>query len=234
MDTKEKKLVLEKAKEFFRDLAQKHIKNTIKCKELSVFDLNPFLDIYLANYFTGDSNPESIAKVLLYPRILGTSIKTSFGQNIQKFITEVLGGYGSAIDGIDIEFTDQLDTRKKYCQIKSGPNCINFKDVDPIKGEFTKARRTAQTNHLDIGVNDLMIGVLYGNEKMLNNFFVTISKDYPVVIGKEFWYRLTGEDKFYENLIEVIKEVSIEVDATRIIEETLDSLTIEVSEHFDL
>jgi len=79
---------------------------------------------------------DSIARALVYPRILGTSIATSFGQNIQRFCTEVLSGFGSAISGVDIEFIDQLDGRKKYCQVKSGPETINKDDIETISRHF--------------------------------------------------------------------------------------------------
>lgn len=76
--------------------------------------------MYLANFLTGNSSPKSIAKALIYPRILGTSITTSFGTNIQKFTNDVLDAFGSTTPGIDIEFIDRIDGHKKYCQMKSG------------------------------------------------------------------------------------------------------------------
>ena len=70
---------------------------------------------------TGQLTPKSIAKALAYPRVLGQSITTSFGMNMQKFISDVLvNAFGSTTQGIDIEFTDCVDGRKKYCQVKLG------------------------------------------------------------------------------------------------------------------
>lgn len=43
---------------------------------------------------------------------------------------------GSVGGGIDIEFVDSFDDRKKYCQLKSGPNTINKDDVITIKNHF--------------------------------------------------------------------------------------------------
>jgi len=45
--------------------------------------------------------------------MLGTSITKTFGTQMQFFCSEVLGGFGSAIPGIDLEFMDALDRRKK-------------------------------------------------------------------------------------------------------------------------
>lgn len=101
---------------------------------LSSFDLNPFLINYLAAFLCGDTQPVSLAKALVYPRILGTSLNTSFGQNVQVFISqlqEVVGG-ASGIDGIDIEFVDAIDGRRKYCQCKAGPKTINKDDIATI------------------------------------------------------------------------------------------------------
>ena len=85
MNQEEKKLILNKAQKWFRQTSKKHIVNTKKLTKASSFDINPFLAVYLANFLSGNSKPESIAKALVYPRALGTSITTSFGTNIQKF-----------------------------------------------------------------------------------------------------------------------------------------------------
>ncbi|MFV8314842.1 PmeII family type II restriction endonuclease [Aerococcus viridans] len=90
------------------------------------FKINPFLMKYLANFFTGSMDNESLARVLVYPRVLGTSINTTFGTQMQYFVNEVLGSQGSLSSGIDIEFVDRIDGMKKYCQIKAGPETIVF------------------------------------------------------------------------------------------------------------
>ena len=133
MDKAQKDDILDKAKIFFKDvIMQNHVNNTLKLSAIEEFNLNPFLYTYLANYLTGNSEPESIAKALIYLRVLGTSINTSFGQNFQRFCSTVLKGFGSTTTDIDIEFTDQVDCRKKYCQIKSGSQIINRDDVKTI------------------------------------------------------------------------------------------------------
>ena len=115
--------ILKKAKIWFSEtIAKNHIKNTEKLTNPSEFIINPFLTVYLANFLTGNSKPESIAQALLLPRVLGTSITTSFGTNIQTFTSDVLDAFGSVVSGIDIEFIDQLDGCKKYCQLKACKN----------------------------------------------------------------------------------------------------------------
>ena len=118
MTKEEKYEILQKAKTWFtKSIADNHIKNTLKLSDIKQFNVNPFLLTYLSNFLEGNHNPKSIAKALIYPRVLGTSINTSFGTNIQKFTSTVLSSYGSTTSGIDIEFIDMIDGEKKYCSI---------------------------------------------------------------------------------------------------------------------
>ena len=215
MQIDEKNEILIKAKQWFKkSIAENHIKNTQKLKLAQKFDINPFLATYLANFLTGNSKPESIARALLYPRVLGTSITTSFGTNIQKFTNEVLSSFGSTTSGIDIEFTDQIDGFKKYCQLKSGPNTINKDDVETIAGHFESVIHLGRTNGLRITHSDMIVGVIYGESNDLNGHYQRITKQYhyPIFSGQEFWHRLTGDPDFYLDLIKAIGEVAIEAD----------------------
>lgn len=222
--------IIEKAKDFFKkEIAQSHIANTKKLKNLKEFGLNPFLDKYKANFLTGNDDPRSIAKALVYPRVLGTSINTTFGNKLQKFCSEVLEGFASTTSGIDIEYIDKLDGRRKYCQIKAGTNTINADDVDTIKGKFNGVRNLARTNNLNVGLNDLVVGVFYGTEGELSGHYKKINEIYPVIVGAEFWYRLTGEIDFYEKLTGAIGEVATEYDGSQIIEEVIDSLAKQIA-----
>ncbi|MGC6232258.1 PmeII family type II restriction endonuclease [Hafnia paralvei] len=219
--------ILLKAKEWFREsIARNHIKNTEKLKKSSEFNINPFLAVYLSNFLTGNSSAESIAKALILPRVLGTSITTSFGQNIQSFTSSVLSAFGSTTSGIDIEFVDQIDGRRKYCQLKSGPNTINKDDVETVSNHFRTIKNLARTNHLQISVNDLIVGVIYGERENLSSHYKKIESqhDYPVVIGTDFWHRLTGDSDFYTDLIEAIGSVAIDADYSQELLEVIQSL----------
>lgn len=229
MNEQEKQLILSKAKEFFREtIAENHIKNTLKLKKLTKFQVNPFLINYLANFLTGNDDPASIAKALIYPRVLGTSITTSFGTNIQYFCSQVLTGFASAIPGLDIEFNDYIDNKKKYCQIKAGPNTINKDDVKTVAGHFKAIKNLARTNQLDIGLNDLVVGVLYGTQEQLSLHYKNINQTYPVFVGQDFWHRLTGSENFYFELIEAFGEVAIETDGKEMLNEVINELAKEI------
>jgi len=227
MNQAEKDIILDKAQTWFRDtLATNHIKNTKKLAESSKFDINPFLAVYLSNFLTGSAKPEGIAKALIYPRVLGTSITTSFGTNVQKFTNDVLSSFGSTTSGIDIEFEDQLNGNKIYCQLKSGPNTINKDDVETIAGHFKKVISLGRTNNLRITHEDMVVGIIYGDVNSLNAHYKRITRDYdyPIYTGQDFWHRLTGDETFYTDLIHAIGEVAVEADFTKELKEVIKTL----------
>lgn len=223
----QKEFILESAKSWFKNIiAQNHIKNTAILSDPSEFNINPFLVKYLARFLTGSCDPISIAKALIYPRVLGTSINTSFGTNAQKFVSDVLGSFGSVISGIDIEFIDQLDQRKKYCQVKLGPNTINKDDVETINRHFSSVRNLARTNNLKLEYNDLIVGVLYGDNNQLSAHYKKLEQAHhcPVYTGNEFWERLTGDTHFYNELSSAISSIAMEYDSSHLLEETITKL----------
>ncbi|ONK21265.1 restriction endonuclease [Bacillus sp. VT-16-64] len=223
--------IIIKAKDFFKEeIFPSHKANTLKLTKLKQFKLNPFLDKYKASFLTGNDDPESIARALVYPRVLGTSINTIFGDRLQKFCSEILEGFASTTSGIDIEFIDKVDSRKKYCQIKAGPNTINKDDIETIKGHFQGVRNLARTNNLSIRLDDLIVGVFYGTPDDLSAHYKKINEEYPVIIGQEFWYRLTGEIDFYQQLTDAIGDVALEVDGSEMIEDVIKTLAKEIED----
>lgn len=232
MTQTEKKIILDKARQFFKDkIIQNHQKQTLKLETLDSFNPNPFLEQYLANFVFGSSDAENVAKALIYPRVLGTSINTIFGTQMQSFCKDVLNGYASTTTGIDIEFIDQVDGRKKYCQIKAGPNTINKDDIKTILDHFKSIRNLARTNGLkDFNPDvDCIVGVFYGSFDDLSTMYKTINKSHPVFAGKDFWKHLTGDDNFYDELIETIADVAKGVNGTTIIDDVIQKLAIEIS-----
>lgn len=233
MTEQEKARILQKAKTFFRDeICVNHRENTIKAAELDAYNVNPFLFRYLANFGFGDSSAESIARALVYPRVFGTSINTTFGTKMQFFCNNVLDGFASLTAGIDIEFTDSIDGRHKYCQCKVGPNTINRDDVDSIIGHFVDIRGRARANQ-NLGINpstDCIVGVLYGEPRQLSTHYRRINAEYPVICGKDFWHRLTGDETFYSDLAQAFSEVAEDIDGRSLLEETIETLTRQIED----
>lgn len=228
MNKKQQEALLLKAQSWFREtILPKHLANTVKLKDVQNFDINPFLAPYLAVFMTGELSPESIAKAITYPRVLGSSITTSFGQNMQKFISDVLGNaFGSTTQGIDIEFTDCIDGRKKYCQVKLGPNTINKDDVTTIHNHFKAVRNLGRTNNIAVRQDDMVIGILYGIPNQESNHYKALSEEhnYPLFIGQNFWHRLTGAEDFYDRLINAIASVALEANGKQTMDQLIETL----------
>ncbi|RZL62373.1 MAG: restriction endonuclease, partial [Pedobacter sp.] len=47
---------------------------------------------------------------------------------------------------------------------------------------------------------------------------------FPVIIGQNFWHRLTGDSDFYNDLLEAIGSVAIEADYSKEFEEIISKL----------
>ena len=232
MTEQERQNILSNAKAFFRNrIAENHKRNTERLANINQFNINPFTHKYLAQFAFGNSSPESMAKALVYPRILGTSIATTFGTQLQYFCNEVLSSYASTTSGIDIEFIDAIDGRRKYCQVKAGPQTINHDDVDTIKNHFRAIRNLARTNHLNLNITDCIVGVFYGTEGSLCQSYKRINEEYPVYVGTEFWHRLTGDEDFYFDLIDAFAEVAEEMDSSAMINGIIEQLAAEFTHH---
>lgn len=201
MNEEQKKSIIESGKKYFRTvIIPKHVEN-LKGLKLDDFNINPFLINYLASFLCGNTEPESLAKALIYPRVLGTSINTSFGQNIQIFISqlsEVTGG-ASGIDGIDIEFIDAIDGRKKYCQCKAQINGINELTTVLYKCKRAVAE-IGKDNWVEM-IDDVVVCSLFGEKENLSKDFRTVATTYPVLCGAEFWEHFTGDKFFYYRLL---------------------------------
>lgn len=215
-------------------LVSSHIRNTEKLSSLKEFKINPFLWPYLANFYKGDTNYRSLAEVLILPRILGTSINTSFGSGVQQFVSTLFSdsSFGSVASGIDIEYIDALDGRKKYCQLKAGPNVLNKDDVVTINNHFARVKNIARQNRLPLQMDDLVLGVIYGESSEMNANLKKVAESYTVLCGKEFWYHFTGDIDFYEDLALAMADVAEEVDVRGVIEESIRSLALQIQQDF--
>lgn len=230
MDNIDKHQILKDFSNWWRnEFAKAHKTNTVKLESLAEFNVNPFLWSYLAYYLRGKADARSLAEVLVLPRALGTSVNTIFGARFQQFVTRYFkDALGSTTTGIDIEFEDKLDGRKKYCQLKAGPNVINKDDVTTIDNHFKTARRLARTNSLSVNDTDFVFGLLYGETGQKSAFIRTIEKDYPVYMGQEFWHHFTGDPDFYSDLIQTIGSIANEFDMQEIVEQTIDKLAASI------
>ena len=200
--------------EYFKDkIFENHKKNVLKeHSKLKSYKINPILVKYLSKVLEDDFTPLGIAKALYFPRVLGTSINTSFGTRIQNMFVDLKLADGSLIKGMDIEFLDKIDNRKKWCQLKSGPNTINSEDVNPLLKKFFTVANLARTNSINLNNSDLILGVLYGEESQLSQHYKKIDEKHPVIIGADFWHRITGHPEFYNKLVSKLDNLILELD----------------------
>lgn len=233
---KEKELLEIITNYFEEKIFDNHKINALKThSKLKSYKINPIIVKYLSKILEDDFTPVGIAKALYYPRILGTSINTSFGTRIQNMFVELGLASGSLIKGMDIEFTDKIDGRKKWCQLKSGPNTINSEDVNPLLKKFSTVTNLARTNAISLNNSDLILGVLYGDSIQLSQHYKKIDTQFPVIIGKEFWHRITGYPDFYEKLVLDLDEMILTIDTEYFFEKGYKALAkeIESSDLFD-
>lgn len=222
--------LLKKIVEYFEEnIFEQHINASLKIhSKLNSYSINPIVVKYLSKVLEGAYSPEGVAKALFYPRVLGTSINTSFGTRIQKMFVELGIAQGSLIPGMDIEFVDQIDKRKKWCQLKSGPNTINSEDVKPLIKKFTDTIRLAKTNNSKLSNTDFIVGVLYGEALELSMHYKLIDKTHPVFTGKEFWHRITGFPNFYDKLVKTLHISISNLDTKDLFRKGCDDLAEEI------
>ncbi len=222
--------LLEIVTTYFKEkIFDNHKINSLKThSKLKSYKINPILVKYLSKILEDDFTPIGIAKALYYPRILGTSINTSFGTRIQNMFVELQLAQGSLIKGMDIEFIDKIDGRKKWCQLKSGPNTINSEDVNPLLKKFTSVTNLARTNAMNLNNSDLILGVLYGNQSQLSQHYKKIDQQFPVIIGKEFWHRITGYPDFYNKLVLNLDTMILSLDTKDFFKKGYTTLTKEI------
>ncbi|HEY0261435.1 MAG TPA: hypothetical protein VGB95_00285, partial [Chitinophagales bacterium] len=102
MNTRTQEELINEIVEFFRvNIFQNHIKAALgEHSKLSSYNINPIVVKYLSKVLENNYTPLGIAKALYYPRVLGTSINTSFGQQIQKMFVKLNLAEGSLIKGM--------------------------------------------------------------------------------------------------------------------------------------
>lgn len=224
---------------FEKNIFERHINSSLKIhSQLKSYNINPIVVKYLSKVLDDKYSPEGVARALYYPRVLGTSINTLFGTRIQSMFVDLEIAQGSLIKGMDIEFLDKIDNRMKWCQLKSGPNTINSEDVNPLIKKFTDTIMLARTNKALKGISnsDFIVGVLYGEPKELSMHYKKIDKTHPVIIGRDFWHRITGFPYFYDQLVVALHECITNLDTQSFIEvgctELADEIKVSPLFHF--
>ncbi|MDR3642376.1 MAG: PmeII family type II restriction endonuclease [Candidatus Doudnabacteria bacterium] len=232
MDKKLKNEIKKYLKIEFADAIREKLEGGYK---LDKFIINPLVLTALSSGVFGKTSSLNMAKALLYPRVLGTSISTSFGDKMQKLCVSYLGANASSTPGMDLEFIDKIDGKKVLMQLKAGPNTINSGDVEPIVSEMNSAYRLLQTNKVGKNMPLFAVGIVYGSMSEISGHYKKIADSpvgaqakIPIYIGKDFWHRLTGQELFYRDLINLFIEVFDEEDYSDLLETDLKLLSAEI------
>lgn len=228
--------VLDNAYDFFFNFFSKVAQNYSN-KKYKSFKVNPFTIQATANAFGSPITVQNLAKAVVYPFALGTSIATSFGTNFQAFMVSTTGGVAraSVVKGMDIEYDDALDNRHKYCQIKAGPTTINKDDIKTIEDHFKGLTNLARTNHLPLDASDKVVGVLYGTHNDLSTMYRTIEHDgINVFAGEELFYHITGIHGLYQGLIESARRAAENSEMQESIQKLIKEVESGINSHKDL
>lgn len=83
---------------------------------------------------------------------------------------------------------------------------------------------------MGLQLDDLVVGVLYGDKENLSASYKIIDSHYPVLCGAEFWQHLTGDDQFYYRLSRAFGEVVEEdgIDGSGMILEKINEIAEEI------
>lgn len=112
-----------------------------------------------------------------------------------------LVGNASKFAGMDFEFIDALDGRRKYCQCLMEPSRIGMKETAAILRNFANMMRGVCLCDLPFSPDDLVVGVMFGSADELSGSYTIVQSHYHVYCGADFWEHITGERDFYSCMV---------------------------------
>lgn len=87
---------------------------------------------------------------------------------------------------------------------------------------------------MQLNTTDCIVCVIYGKKDELNDHYKKINEYYPVYVGQDFWFRLTGDKEFYNDIINAFVEAGNDADSTKLINEVIDKLARKIEKAYDL
>ena len=90
----------------------------------------------------------------------------------------------------------------------------------------------SRLDRMGLQLDDLVVGVLYGERVNLSANYKAIDAHYPVLCGAEFWERLTADKNFYYQLAKAFGEVVEEdgIDGSALILAKVNEIAQEIRE----
>ncbi len=128
---------------------------------------------------------------------LSSQEEAIFGEILEKmaiFVNYlVYKGVKSSAEGIDLEF--EKNNIRYIVSIKSGPYWGNSSSIGKLLDNFKKARRILNTNVTEKNVV-AVIGCCYGTDSKPDK------GEYLKLCGQDFWEFVSGDEYFYQKIIE--------------------------------
>lgn len=156
----------------------------------------------------GFTTAEETVEFYLYQRITRSAV-TSWGQSAVESIARIAGAEkipdteNVSVAGKKFDLKKVTDDLTYYIQVKSGPNTMNVGMVASLNDMIEKI----EEKHPDsLGV----LGMTYGDKEHISTQIKDNLSGFAnrAFIGEEFWALLSGESKYYENLINLIDNLS--------------------------
>ena len=107
--------------------------------------------------------------------------------------------------------------------------------MSPLLKKFETVANLGRTNGINLSNSDLIVGVLYGSTSQLSQHYQKIDRTYPVVIGADFWHRVTGYANFDDKSVDLLNTEIDLLNTTDFFEDGYSRLADEIrdSELFD-
>lgn len=106
---------------------------------------------------------------------------------------KVYGGMKSGISGIDLEMENE---EKRYIvSIKSGPNWGNSSQIEKMRENFKRAKKTLRTSGQNLQIIAIN-GCCYGSDSSPDK------GDYYKYCGQSFWEFISGSGTLYTDIVE--------------------------------
>lgn len=190
------KLKLEDVKKYVeQNIDSFHVKRLENLKDLKLTRIlvrkNPYL-FKAKNTLTA----HDLVKNLLDAH-LSSQEETIFGEFLEGLSIFICGkvfkGKKSGIVGIDLEF--EKNNVKYLVTIKSGPNWGNSSQINKMKEDFRRAKKTLRTN---TSMKNIVCvnGCCYGRDNQPDK------GEYLKLCGQRFWEFISGDNNLYTSIID--------------------------------
>lgn len=156
----------------------------------------------------GFTTAEDTIEFYLYQRVTRGAV-TSWGQKALEDLCRVAGAKkipeseNVAVSGKRFDLKKEKDGTTYYVQLKSGPNTMNIGMIDSLN---TMIQRIEEKHTSAMGI----LGMTYGTESQISSQIRGKLDDFErrAYIGEKFWELLSGEEKYYRKLINLIDQLS--------------------------